>query len=302
MISNHSQSPSLLSRRQALGYLAGCAAAAFSAYPSTVCASPRKRVVSIGGALTEILFMIEADNDLVGVDSTSIYPPRVIGYPNVGYARQLSAEGVLSLRPSHILATEEAGPPAVLKQIAAAGTRITLLPAKHQYVGLRQRVLGVGRVLERTETAQLVLEQLDSTWDQVQRQIATQTRALAERSVRVLFVLAHSPGQVLVAGASTAAHSMLRYAGATNAARGFKGYKPLTPEAMIAARPDCVLVTEQGLHAAGGLEAILKLPGLNQTPAGRAQAVIAMDALRLLGFGPRMPEAVLALHQAFYAL
>jgi iron complex transport system substrate-binding protein len=71
---------------------------------------------------------------------------------------------------------------------------------------------------------------------------------------------------------------------------------------MIAARPDCVLVTEQGLHAAGGLEAILKLPGLNQTPAGRAQAVIAMDALRLLGFGPRMPEAVLALHQAFYAL
>lgn len=302
MISNHSQSPSLLSRRQALGYLAGCAAAAFSAYPSTVCASPRKRVVSIGGALTEILFMIEADNDLVGVDSTSIYPPRVIGYPNVGYARQLSAEGVLSLSPSHVLATEEAGPPAVLKQIAAAGARITLLPAKHQYVGLRQRVLGVGRVLERTETAQLVLEQLDSTWDQVQRQIATQTRALAERSVRVLFVLAHSPAQVLVAGASTAAHSMLRYAGATNAARGFKGYKPLTPEAMIAARPDCVLVTEQGLHAAGGLEAILKLPGLNQTPAGRAQAVIAMDALRLLGFGPRMPEAVLALHQTFYAL
>ena len=302
MISNHSQSPILLSRRQALGYLAGCAAAAFSAYPSTVCASPRKRVVSIGGALTEILFMLEADNDLVGVDSTSIYPPRVIGYPNVGYARQLSAEGVLSLRPSHVLATEEAGPPAVLKQIAAAGARITLLPAKHQYVGLRQRVLGVGRVLERTETAQLVLEQLDSTWDQVQRQIATQTRALAERSVRVLFVLAHSPAQVLVAGASTAAHSMLRYAGATNAARGFKGYKPLTPEAMIAARPDCVLVTEQGLHAAGGLEAILKLPGLNQTPAGRAQAVIAMDALRLLGFGPRMPEAVLALHQTFYAL
>jgi iron complex transport system substrate-binding protein len=71
---------------------------------------------------------------------------------------------------------------------------------------------------------------------------------------------------------------------------------------MIAAQPDCVLVTEQGLHAAGGLEAILKLPGLDQTPAGRAQAVIAMDALRLLGFGPRMPEAVLALHQAFHAL
>jgi iron complex transport system substrate-binding protein len=95
---------------------------------------------------------------------------------------------------------------------------------------------------------------------------------------------------------------MLDYAGAVNAVQGFKGYKPLTPESMIAARPDCLLVTEQGLQAAGGLEAILKLPGLAQTPAGRSQAVVAMDALRLLGFGPRMPEAVLALHRAFQTI
>jgi iron complex transport system substrate-binding protein len=190
----------------------------------------------------------------------------------------------------------------VLKQIAAAGARITLLPAKHQYVGLRQRVLGVGRVLERTEAAQVILEQLDATWHQVQKQIATQARLLSVRPVRVLFVLAQSPAQVLVAGASTAAQAMLTYAGATNAAQGFKGYKPLTPEGMIAAQPDCILVTEQGLQAAGGLEAILKLPGFAQTPAGRSQAVIAMDALRLLGFGPRMPEAVLALHQAIHSI
>ena len=302
MISNASQFSDLLSRRQVLGYLAGCAVAAISVCPSIVRASPRKRVVSIGGALTEILFTLEADNDLAGVDSTSIYPPRALGYPNVGYARQLSAEGVLSLRPSDVLATEEAGPPAVLKQIAAAGARITLLPAKHQYVGLRQRVLGVGRVLERTEAAQVILEQLDATWHQVQKQIATQARLLSVRPVRVLFVLAQSPAQVLVAGASTAAQAMLTYAGATNAAQGFKGYKPLTPEGMIAAQPDCILVTEQGLQAAGGLEAILKLPGFAQTPAGRSQAVIAMDALRLLGFGPRMPEAVLALHQAIHSI
>jgi iron complex transport system substrate-binding protein len=190
----------------------------------------------------------------------------------------------------------------VLKQIAAAGARITLLPAKHQYVGLRQRVLGVGRVLERTEAAQVILEQLDATWHQVQKQIATQAKLSSVRPVRVLFVLAQSPAQVLVAGASTAAQAMLRYAGATNAVQGFKGYKPLTPEGMIASQPDCLLVTEQGLQAAGGLEALLKLPGLDQTPAGRSHAVVSMDALRLLGFGPRMPEAVLALYRAFQAI
>jgi len=258
--------------------------------------------VSVGGALTEIVFMLEADNDLVGVDSTSIYPIKAATLPNVGYARQLSAEGVLSLRPSHVLATEEAGPPSVLKQIAAAGPRITTLPDKHRYVGLRQRVLGVGRILERSEAAQLVLDQLDSTWQLVRRQVAAQTAQSLARPVRVMFVLAHSPAQVLVAGAFTAAQAMLSYACATNAVQGFKGYKPLTPEGLIAAQPDCLLLTEQGLQAAGGLEALLKLPGLEHTPAGRSQAVITMDALRLLGFGPRMPETVLALHQALQAI
>ena len=302
MCSTQFQSADHRSRRQILGYLACGVAVPFAICPSPVQTMTTKRVVSVGGALTEIVFMLEAGNELVGVDSTSIYPTKATGLPNVGYARQLSAEGVLSLRPSHLLATEEAGPPSVLRQIAAAGTRVTTLPAKHRYVGLRQRVLGVGRILERSEIAQVILEQLDSTWQHVQRQVSAQQAHSLARPVRVLFVLAHSPAQMLVAGAFTAAESMLSYAGATNAVQGFKGYKPLTSEGLIAAQPDCLLVTEQGLQAAGGLEALCKLPGLMQTPAGRSQAVIAMDALRLLGFGPRMPEAVLTLHQALHAI
>ena len=302
MTSIHLQGPRLLSRRQALGYLAWCATVPLAAGPSVAHASAGKRVVSVGGALTEIVFMLEAGFDLVGVDTTSIYPENAKGLPNVGYARQLSIEGLLSLAPTHLLATEEAGPPTVLKQIAAAGIRLTVLPAKHQYEGLRQRVIGVGQVLNRGELAKSALDQLDSSWRQVRQQVSVKNRSSTRQPVRALFLLAQSPVQMLVAGASTAAHAMLTYAGATNAVQGVKGYKPLTPEGLIAAQPDCLLVTEQGMRAAGGLEALLKLPGLAQTPAGRRQAVVVMDALRLLGFGPRMPEAVLELHQAFEAL
>ena len=62
--------------------------------------------------------------------------------------------------------------------------------------------------------------------------------------------------------------------------------------AAIAANPDVILVTQQGLQAAGGIEGVLQLPGLASTPAGRAKRVVAMDAPLLLGFGPRLPEAV----------
>jgi iron complex transport system substrate-binding protein len=302
MYSTQFQSVDQRSRRQILGYLACGAAVPSALCPYTGHTTMAKRVVSVGGALTEIVFRLQADGDLVGVDSTSIYPTNATSLPSVGYARQLSSEGVLSLMPSHVLATEEAGPPAVLRQIASAGVRVTTLPAKHHYAGVRQRVLGVGRVLERSAMAQVILEQLDSIWLQVQRQVSAQQAGSLARPLRVMFILAHSPFQMLVAGAMTAAQSMLSYAGATNAVQGFEGYKPLTPEGMIAAQPDCLLLTEQGLQAAGGLETLFKLPGLTQTPAGRLQAVIAMDALCLLGFGPRMPETVLALHQALQRL
>ena len=288
-----------LSRRQVVSYLTWCAMAPLGTLPSIVQSASLRRIISIGGALTQIAFMLEAESELVGVDTTSIYPAKAKDVPSVGYARQLSAEGVLSLAPTHLLATEEAGPPAVLKQIEAAGIPITVLSARHQYQGLRERIQGVGRLLERRELAQVLLQNLDVKWLQVQAQVATGLDRPTARLARVLFILAHSPSQVMVAGHLTAAHAMLTYAGVQNVGQGFKGYKPLTPEGLIAAQPDCILLTEQGLQAVGGLQAVLKIPGLSHTPAGRMQAVVAMDALRLLGFGPRMPEAVLELHQLF---
>jgi iron complex transport system substrate-binding protein len=108
----------------------------------------------------------------------------------------------------------------------------------------------------------------------------------------VLFVLSHALNQVRVAGRDTAAHAMLGYAGLHNVMGEFSGYKPLTPEAVIAAAPDLVLVTDQGLATAGGVAGVLKAPGLAATPAGRQQRVLAMEALWLLGFGPRLPQAV----------
>jgi iron complex transport system substrate-binding protein len=79
-----------------------------------------------------------------------------------------------------------------------------------------------------------------------------------------------------------------------------EGYKPLTPEAAIAAAPDIILTTDQGLQAAGGIDGLLKAPGLAQTAGGRARKVAAQDALLMLGFGPRLPQAVAALAEALH--
>ena len=114
---------------------------------------------------------------------------------------------------------------------------------------------------------------------------------------RVLFILSHAANNVQVAGEDTAADAMIRLANGVNAMRGFKGYRPLSNEAVIAAAPDFILITREGIDALGGVDALLSRPGLALTPAGKARRVLAPDALFLLGFGPRLPQAVKDLAQ-----
>ncbi len=257
-----------------------------------------RRIVSVGGALTEIVYALDAQAELVGVDTTSLYPATAQQLPQVGYARTLSAEGVLSLAPTQLIATEEAGPQTVLRQVRDAGVPVAVLNANNQFEGLLERVKQVGQITGRVEPAARLAQNLRQQWSGALAKVRKRQHA----PVRVLFILAHAPNQVMVGGRETGADAMLAYAGAVNVMGGqggFAGYKPLTPEAVIAARPDVVLVTDQGLKASGGVDGILTLPGLAQTPAGKQHRIVSQEAMLLLGFGPRMPQALAELDAAF---
>jgi iron complex transport system substrate-binding protein len=257
-----------------------------------------RRIVSVGGALTEIVYALEAQGELVGVDTTSLYPAVAQQLPQVGYARTLSAEGVLSLAPTQLIATEEAGPQTVLRQVRDAGVPVAVLSANNKFEGLLERVKQVGQITGRADPAARLAQALQQQWNESLARVRQRSHA----PVRVLFILAHAPNQVMVGGRETGADAMLAYAGAVNVMGGqggFAGYKPLTPEAVIAARPDIVLVTDQGLKASGGVDGILKLPGLAQTPAGKQHRIVSQEAMLLLGFGPRMPQALAQLDAAF---
>ena len=264
-----------------------------------------RRIVSVGGALTEIVYALGAQGELVGVDTTSLYPVVAQQLPQVGYARTLSAEGVLSLAPTQLIATEEAGPQAVLRQVRDAGVPVAVLNANNQFEGLLERVKQVGQITGRADSAARLAQALQQQWDGALGKVRQRSPSPVQSAVRVLFILAHAPNQVMVGGRQTGADAMLAYAGAVNVMGGqgglggFAGYKPLTPEAVIAARPDIVLVTDQGLKASGGVDGILKLPGLAQTPAGRKHRIVSLEAMLLLGFGPRMPQALAELDAAF---
>ena len=248
------------------------------------------RIVSVGGSITEIIYALGAQNRIVGVDSSSLWPQQAKSFPQIGYQRALSAEGVLSLSPDLIIATEDAGPADTLSQLEQVGVRLTIVPNKPTIIGIIEKIKAIAKAIGKHAEAAVLIEKTKQEMQQLKSQLAQ-----INDKPRVMFLFSAGRGAPMVSGTDTSADGMIILSGGANAITGFNGYKPLNTEAMIAARPDVILTTDRSLKALGGIAGLMKIPGMLQTPAGQSGQVFAMDGLLLLGLGPRTPQAATAL-------
>lgn len=274
-------------------WLRALAIAAFVACGVVTCARSEpatplvgRRLVTIGGAVTEIVFALGAGAHVVAVDTSSVYPPEVTKLPQVGYQRTIATESILALSPDLVIASAEAGPPAALAQLRAAGVAVTIIPVALSPEAAAARIEAIGAALDATPAATALAAR-----------VRRDTRAALARwgtagdRPTALVIYARGAGTTMVAGTDTAGAAMLALAGARNPAT-FTGYKPLSPEALVEAAPDVIVVPSRGLATIGGEAGLLALPGVAATPAGRARRFVAMDDLLLLGFGPRLATAI----------
>lgn len=253
------------------------------------------RLVTIGGSLTEIVYALGEENRLVARDSTSIYPPAATELPDVGYMRALSPEGVLSVDPSAILALEDSGPPEAIAVLEKASVPMVMVPETYDRKGILHKIAIVGAALGVQKKAEKLAARLDAEI----RAAETQAAGVAVPK-RVLFILSMQGGRILGSGDGTAADGIIRMAGGVNAITGFSGYKQLTDEAVIEARPDVVLMMERAGAPAVSAEELFAHPALAATPAAEDSALITMDGAYLLGFGPRTAAAIRDLSAALY--
>lgn len=245
------------------------------------------RVITLGGPVTEIVFALGAGERIIATDTSSLYPNAVNKLPKIGYQRQLTAEGIISLKPTLVIGTTEAGPSTTIAQLRAAGVPVLILPVEYTPEGTKAKISALAKVFGKDSKAAELNAGID-------RDLA-KARVLFSRfksQPKVMFVYARGPQGAQIGGTDTAADAMIKLAGGVNAFSNAQGYKPLTPEAAVSAAPDVILMMTLGLESVGGVDGLLKLPGLAQTPAGRNRAVIHMEDLHLLGFGPRLGRAV----------
>lgn len=253
------------------------------------------RVVSIGSAVTETIFALNATENLVAVDESSIYPEETSNYTKVSFTRNLSAEGLLSVSPSVILASAAAGPEPVIQQIRATGVPFLKLTADETVEGAFERIRQLGTIFNKEAAADQIIQNIQSDLD-----VAAAARDGLSEKPTVLFIYARGANMLMVAGNNTSAKTMIELAGGENAFNTFEGFKPLTAEAVVEANPDVILMMNSGIQSIGGKEGVLQTPGISLTDAVKNDRIYSMDGIYLLNFGPRVGQAALDLMAKFH--
>lgn len=250
---------------------------------------PAQRIVSTDGTLSEIICGLGLQPKIVGVDVTSTYPAALKKLRQIGHNRNISAEGVLSLNPDLILVNSKASLNAKLVgQLKQTGKKVAVFDHEYSIEGTKKLIREVGAYFSKEAEAEIMVKKIDRDLAAVRN---------GRGSKKVLFIYARGAGTLMVSGEATQVDRMIRLSGNENAATGFKEYKPLTSEAVLAANPDYLLLFEDGLKSLGGVDGLLKVPGIAYTNAGKNRKVVEMDGLFLMGFGPRVGAALAELSE-----
>lgn len=259
-----------------------------------------QRIISLHSAITETVFGLGLGESIVATDVTSISPSAAADLPRVSQNRSLSSEGIMSFRPTVVLALEGDMSAASIQHLKTAGIQVVSFKQEYSEKGSFRFIQQVADALGDSERGAQVVERTKITLARVKEVIRQASRN--KPAPKVLFIYARGTGTMSVAGKGSSLDAMISLSGAKNAVKEFADFKPYTTEALVKANPDVILMFDFGLSSLGGKEALLKMPGMRLTEAGKKGRVLEISPSLSVNFSTRLPEAVLELHQGLHQI
>lgn len=271
---------------------------AFGAYPLTVTddlgrevtleAEPA-RIVTMIPSHTETICALEACDRVVGVDEFSNYPPEIEDLPRLGNAFSPNLEAIVALEPDLVLVDESSDLAAQLEQVGLtvfAGTPQTLAEIFETFALL-------GRLVNREEAAQALIERVQSDIDAVTERVAEAPRP------RVYHEIDATPYSV---GPNSFIGVLITRAGGDNIVEaGMGNFPQLDPEFIVAADPE--IITLGNAPYGESLETVAARPGWQQITAVVNTNVIELSPHHediISRPGPRIAEGVLFFASHFH--
>ncbi|UUM31365.1 heme/hemin ABC transporter substrate-binding protein [Vibrio japonicus] len=236
------------------------------------------RIISAGSSITELLIELGAQEQLIALDVTSKKFNDNDKLPLVGYHRQLSAEGLMALSPTHLIGSHEMGPESTLNLLKNGGIQVTTVPSGDSEQDLFNRIDVIAEITGTEEKAQVLKASLQS-------KLQTLQERKIEQSPKVIFAMLSKGRPATIAGNNTTIDVIINLAGGTNPAKAqMSSYKPVSQEAIVKMQPDYLLVTHRAWNALGGKQGILnEFPLLAATPAAGTDRIIPVNGSAIVG-------------------
>ncbi|MFF5299889.1 hemin ABC transporter substrate-binding protein [Streptomyces sp. NPDC013161] len=257
-----------------------------------------RRIVPLSGSLSEIVFTLGLGGRVVARDITATFR-QAAKLPLVTRNHDVSAESVLSLKPDLVLAETTTGPSEAMGQIRAAGIPVVVVDPAKGLADVGPRIQAVADALGVPAAGKELTKRSEDRIAAVREAIPRH-----KEKPRVAFLYLRGSASVyLIGGKGSGATSLLEAAGAVDAGAESglkKDFTAITTEALAQAAPDAILVMTKGLESVGGIDGLVKIPGVAQTPAGMNQRVVSVEDGVLLNYGPRTDQVLKSLVDQLY--
>ncbi|MFF7897580.1 hemin ABC transporter substrate-binding protein [Streptomyces sp. NPDC007920] len=258
-----------------------------------------RRIVPLSGSLSEIVFTLGLGDRVVARDITATFQ-QAAKLPVVTRNHDVSAESVLSLAPDLVLAETTGGPVEAMDQIRAAGVPVLVVKPAAGLADVGTRIQAVAGALGVPAAGRELTTRSEDRIDAVREAIP----AHADHPRVAFLYLRGSASVYLIGGARSGATSLIEAAGGVDAGADSgltKDFTAITTEALAKAAPDAILVMSKGLESVGGLDGLVKIPGIAQTPAGMERRVVSVEDGVLLNYGPRTDQVLRSIVDQLYA-
>jgi iron complex transport system substrate-binding protein len=243
------------------------------------------RVVCVSKQINEFLYEIHAESVLVARDLTSIYPPQIKNLPNVGYHRALSAEGIISMKPTMLLTDGNFGPDAVTQQVKKVGIPVVTMAPGAGQDSAQLLMARLGQEFHHEKSADSVIAQWKSD---MAAALADTVQWAGKPKPRVLIMhMGQIANNYLAIKRGSPGDQIVEWAGGVNAIDSTGGMLRLTPELIAKAAPDIIIATDVGFDRLGSAEKFAEMPGVALTPAGKSKKIYRIDEIEVMYFGPR---------------
>lgn len=242
-------------------------------------------IVAAGGSITEILYFIGEEDKIKAVDVTSVYPKEALKKPKIGYVRNLSVEGILSLSPDLVIGEDDMGPPNVISQLKKLNVNLKIIDEIQTPQGILEKIYNVAKILNVEKKAKKIVNDNLITSVKELKKISKEN-SISEKNKAVL-ILSMEGTSPVIAGANTGGNSFIEMIGAKNVYSQIEGWKQVSIESILEINPDYIILPQRDVHKNSNISLFTNNPSISKTNAALNNNFITDDSMAILGFGPR---------------